>query len=126
MSTLLLAATDTMPLAADDVFGTVNGLMGKGTTTVVTGVSLLGMIFVVRHIISSFTIVRLLSALLMGGLMIWGVVHLTDISGKVNNTVNGGGGSSTSDTGGTGGTPATPAPTTMQLGQGHQVVLPLD
>lgn len=119
MSTLHLAATQV--LAAGDLFDTGTNLTAKVTTLLgeVTGAG--AMVFVLKHIAQSFTVVRLVTALLLGGVMIWGVLHLQDISKKADNTINQDGGTSTPGGG------QAPPETTTQLGAGQfRIVLPDD
>lgn len=119
----LLADHTTTTVLADDIFDMSNNLTAK-VVTLLGEVTLAGaMIFVLKHIAQSFTVVRLVTALLLGGGMVWGVLHLQDLSKKVDNTVNqDGGGSST-----TGGPGEAPPQTTTQLGAGEfRIIFPDD
>ncbi|GAB20529.1 hypothetical protein GOEFS_119_00190 [Gordonia effusa NBRC 100432] len=75
-------------LADDSLFGTGNHLIQQSVTLLTSAGSALGMYFVIKHLIESFTVVRLVMALLLAGLMIYGITNLSTFSSKWDKTVN--------------------------------------
>jgi hypothetical protein len=87
MTATTFALHAAQPLADDGLFGVVNGLTGEATTAIIGFASLLAIVFVLRHIMESFTITRLLTALILAGVMVWSVTHLSDLASQTDKTV---------------------------------------
>lgn len=75
-------------LAADGgLFDIAGGLTADAKTLALEGGSLVALIFVIKHLVESFTAVRLFVALMIGSVMIWGIYHMQELSDATDKTV---------------------------------------
>ncbi|MFH5207883.1 hypothetical protein [Antrihabitans spumae] len=81
MSVLLAAATDPATVVlAEGIFTKANGLVDSGTDLLRSAAGALAIFFLLKNLIASFTVVRLVTSALIGGALLWVVFNMNTIS----------------------------------------------
>ena len=88
----VLTASGTSTVAADDITGTLNKLVGDLQVTATAAAGLMAVVFILyKAFKTGFSTAGIVSAILLAGLMCWGVWNVTDVQESVDNQLNGAG-----------------------------------